>query len=100
MNGVAAATTVNGQICAIGGVCTITASAGTISVGVTTVALGTNTRVLFDNAGLLGEYQITGTGNVAMSASPTFSGTISAASVVLSGTLTMGPVLETFPGER
>ena len=60
MNGVAAATTVNGQICAIGGVCTITASAGTISVGVTTVALGTNTRVLFDNSGLLGEYSITG----------------------------------------
>ena len=32
-----------------------------------------------------------------MSASPTFSGTISAASLVLSGTLSMGSVLENFP---
>ena len=97
LNGIAAATTVNGQVCALGGVCTITASAGTVSVGVTTVALGTSTRVLFDNSGLLGEYQITGSGNVAMSASPTFTGTISAASLVLSGTLSMGSVLENFP---
>jgi hypothetical protein len=103
MNGVAAATTVNGQICAIGAVCTITASAGTISVGVTTVALGTPARVLFDNAGVLGEYPITGTGNVVMSASPTLTGTITAlaanfsGAVSIGGPVTVASVLQTFP---
>lgn len=39
---------------------------------VTPVTGGTTTRVLYDNAGVLGEYAISGTGNVAMTASPTF----------------------------
>lgn len=43
-----------------------------ITVGVTTVTGGTDTRVLFDNAGVLGEYAISGTGSVAMTNSPTF----------------------------
>lgn len=62
--------------------------ASAITVGTTTVGSGTTTRVLFNNAGVLGEYVISGTGNVAMTASPTFTGTITAAATTLSGTLT------------
>lgn len=46
--------------------------AASIVVGTTTITSGTNTRVLYDNAGVLGEYTITGTGSVVMSNSPTF----------------------------
>jgi hypothetical protein len=83
--------------------CTITASAGTVSIGVTTVALGSSARVLFDNAGVLGEYPITGTGNVVMSVSPTLTGTVAAAAanfagaVSIGGAVTIANVLETFP---
>lgn len=66
-----------------------TASAASVTVGTTTVASGTTTRVLFDNAGVLGEYVISGTGNVAMTTSPVFTtpalGTPSAV-VLTSGT--------------
>lgn len=48
------------------------APADTISVGTTVVSAGTTTRVLYDNAGVLGEYVISGTGNVAMTTSPSF----------------------------
>ena len=68
------ATTVNGQTCTLGSTCTITASAGTITSGTTTVAGSTNLYVLYNNAGTLGSYPVTGSGNVVMSASPTFSG--------------------------
>lgn len=49
-----------------------TPSAAGIVVGTTTITGGTDTKVLFDNAGVLGEYTISGTGNVAMTTSPTF----------------------------
>ncbi len=49
-----AATTVNGQTCVLGLSCTITASAGTVTVGTTTIASGSNTFLLFNNAGVLG----------------------------------------------
>jgi hypothetical protein len=45
---------------------------GGLVVGTTTIASGTTTRVLFDNAGVLGEYTISGSGNVAMTTSPAF----------------------------
>lgn len=54
---------------------TIAAASGsdTITVGTTTIASGTTTRILYDNAGVLGEYTLTGTGTVvAMQTSPTF----------------------------
>lgn len=77
--------TVNGQTCTLGSSCTITAAATTITVGTTTVASGTTGRVLFNNAGVLGEYTITGTaGSVVLSASPTLSGTVGG-SITLSG---------------
>lgn len=44
----------------------------TITVGTTTVASGTTTRVLYNNAGVLGEYVVSGSGNVAMTTSPAF----------------------------
>ena len=66
-----ASTTVNGQTCTLGSTCTITASAGTVTVGTTTVASGTSGRVLYDNAGVLGELTTTGSGSVVLSTSPT-----------------------------
>lgn len=48
------------------------AGSGGITVGTTTIVSGTTTRVLFDNAGVVGEYVISGTGNVAMTTSPAF----------------------------
>lgn len=48
-----------------------------LTVGTSAIASGTTTRILFDNAGVLGEYTLTGTGTtVAMSAGPTFTGTV------------------------
>lgn len=42
-----------------------------LTVGSTTIASGATTRILYDNAGVLGEYTITGTGTVvAMQTSP------------------------------
>lgn len=43
-----------------------------LTVGTSTITSGTTTRILYDNAGVLGEYTITGTGTVAvMQTSPT-----------------------------
>ena len=39
---------------------------GAVVVGTTTIGSGTTTRILFDSAGVLGEYVISGTGNVCM----------------------------------
>lgn len=50
----------------------VSISGGSLTIGSTSIASGTNTRVLFDNAGTLGEYAISGTGSVAMTTSPSF----------------------------
>lgn len=50
-----------------------TPAAGGITIGTTTITSGTTTRILYDNAGVVGEYTITGTGTVvAMATSPSF----------------------------
>lgn len=55
-----------------------------LTVGTTTIASGTSTRILYDNAGVLGEYTITGTGTVvAMATSPTFVTSINVAGVII-----------------
>lgn len=54
------------------GTYTTPAGSGGLTIGITSIASGTNTRVLYDNAGTLGEYAISGTGSVAMTNSPTF----------------------------
>lgn len=51
---------------------TFTGAASGLTVGTTAIASGTTTKVLFDNAGVLGEYTISGSGNVAMTTSPVF----------------------------
>lgn len=43
-----------------------------LTVGSSLVASGSNTKVLYDNAGVLGEYTVSGSGNVAMTTSPVF----------------------------
>lgn len=43
-----------------------------LDVGTTVITNGTTTRVLYDNAGVLGEYAISGSGSVAMTTSPSF----------------------------
>lgn len=46
---------------------------GGLTVGTTAITSGTDTRILYDNAGILGEYTITGSGTVvAMKTSPVF----------------------------
>lgn len=42
-----------------------------ITIGTTTITSGTNTRVLFNNSGVVGEYPVTGSTNVVLSGSPT-----------------------------
>lgn len=49
------------------------AGGGGLTIGTTTITSGTTTRILYDNAGVVGEYTITGTGTVvAMQTSPNF----------------------------
>lgn len=66
-------TAAGGVISAVGGVATA------VTVGVTTIGSGATGKVLYQNGasptGTIGEYSITGTGNVVMSASPTLTGT-------------------------
>lgn len=46
-------------------------SAGGITIGTTTITSGTDTRILYDNAGVVGEYTLSGSGTVvAMQTSP------------------------------
>lgn len=54
-----------------------------ITIGTTTITSGTNTRPLYNNAGVVGEYTITGTGTVvAMQTAPTFVTSITAPLVI------------------
>lgn len=65
------------------------ASGGGITVGTTTITSGTNTRILYNNAGVVGEYAVTGTGTTAvLSAGPTFTGTVAGAAFTASSTIT------------
>jgi len=63
---------------------------GGITIGTTTITSGTNTRVLFNNSGVVGEYTVTGTGNAVLSASPTLTGRISAADGLFATSVTTG----------
>lgn len=73
-----------------GGTVLYTASTIPLTVGSTTIASGTDTRILYDNAGVLGEYTLTGTGTVvAMQTNPTLSGvTITDATNIVLNTTT------------
>lgn len=68
----------------------LTGAAAGITIGTTTITSGTNTKVLYNNSGVVGEYTVTGSGNVVMSTNPTLtdftlSGNISAAAWTTSG---------------
>lgn len=64
---------------------TFTGAAAALTVGSTTIASGTTTRILYDNAGTLGEYTLTGSGTVvAMQTAPTFLTSITTPSVLAS----------------
>ena len=48
-------------------------SSSGLTIGTTTITSGTNTRILYNNSGVVGEYTLTGSGTVvAMATSPTF----------------------------
>lgn len=66
-----------------------------ITIGTTTITSGATTRILYDNAGVVGEYTLTGTGTVAvMQNTPTLTtpviGAATGTSLVLTGGLTSG----------
>ena len=73
------------------------APAPSIVVGSTSISSGTSTRVLYNNAGILGEYTITGTGTtVVMSTAPTIAGaTFTAATISVPVTLTDAATIAT-----
>lgn len=80
------ATTVNGQTCTLGSTCTVTATASGMTIGTTTVNSGTTTRILYDNAGVLGEYTISGSGTVvAMNNGPSITGPTFLSTVTATG---------------
>lgn len=61
--------------CGVGLLCTgnnVSVVGSALTVGSSTIANGINTRILFNNSGILGEYNISGSGNVAMTNSPVF----------------------------
>ncbi len=70
----------NGQYCIGDGVTALSAltfyggvSSSGLTIGTSTITSGTNTRVLYNNNGVVGEYAVTGTGTTAvLSTSPTF----------------------------
>lgn len=70
-----------------------TPAGGGLTVGTTTIASGTTTRILYDNAGTLGEYTLTGTGTVvAMGTSPVFTTNITTP-LILSGSTSSAGVI-------
>ncbi len=58
-------------------IATLITHSADMTVGVSSVFSGVTSRVLYDNAGVLGEYLITGTGSVVMSDAPTLTGLVS-----------------------
>lgn len=83
-----------------GGTVLYTNSTVPLTVGTTTIASGTSTRILYDNAGVLGEYTISGTGTVvAMQTAPTFVTSIQSPRVIGgSGTTGTQLILQTTTG--
>lgn len=68
----------------------ISSGGGGITIGTTTITSGTNTRILYDNSGVVGEYTLTGTGTVvAMQTSPSFlTGITTPIATITQGTIT------------
>jgi hypothetical protein len=62
-----------------------------LTVGTTGIASGTNTRILYNNNGVVGEYTVTGSGNAVLSISPTLTNTVT----INAGTAGSGLYIET-----
>ena len=79
--------TVNSTVCTLGGSCSPSATATSMTVAVTTVLSGTSGYLLSNNGGVLGNIATTGSGSAALAtsptiASPTFTGSITATGLV------------------
>lgn len=66
-------------------------------IGSSSISGGTNTKVLYNNSGALGEYTVSGSGNVAMTISPVLT-TPNFSSIVNTGTLTLPTSTDTLVG--
>lgn len=79
---------------------TLAAAGGGLTIGTTTITGGTTTRVLYNNAGVVGEYTVTGSGTQAvLSTAPTLTGPATITSAVGSSALTItgGTQTASFP---
>lgn len=71
------------------------AGGGGITIGTTTITSGTNTRILYNNSGVVGEYTLTGTGTVvAMQTAPTLLTTATLSRDGIGAASTDGVILE------
>lgn len=71
-------------------VATYIAGASGLTIGTSTITGGTTTRILYDNAGVLGEYTISGSGTVvAMATGATLTTAVAAGTWTASGTWTL-----------
>ena len=72
------------------------AGGGGITIGTTTITSGTDTRILYNNSGVVGEYTLTGTGTVAvMQTAPTLTGPVTVNEAVGSSGLTITGATQT-----
>jgi hypothetical protein len=68
-------------------------SSSGLTIGTSTITSGTNTRILYNNAGVVGEYLVTGTGTTAvLSTSPTFTNDITTPLII--GGTAVGSVIQ------
>lgn len=85
--------TINGS--SILGAGDLVVSGGGLTIGTTTITSGTTTRILYNNAGVVGEYTLTGSGTVVpMATSPTF--VTSTATTAITATTSAADVMQTF----
>lgn len=74
--GTGVATALGQNVSGTGSICLSSGSAcsgggGGLTIGTTTITSGTSGRVLYDNAGVVGELTVTGSGNAVLQTSPT-----------------------------
>lgn len=70
------------------------AGGGGITIGTTTITSGTNTRILYNNSGVVGEYTLTGSGTVvAMQTDPSLLNTVTLTRTAIGTTSADGVIL-------
>jgi hypothetical protein len=90
----------NGQVLTTNGAgqmsFTTVSGGGGLTVGTTTITSGTSGRILYNNAGVLGEYLVTGTGTTGvLSVAPTLTGPVTVSEAVGSSGLTITGATQT-----